>query len=76
MPAWLTGREMKERVNALFNAILTEQNMPNNKLSEVVQLINDIRIYSLIVTSEEKFTVWAALCSLLESWSQKACRRA
>lgn len=56
MPAWLTGREMKERVNALFSAILTEQNMPNNKLSEVVQLINDIRIYSLIVTSEEKFT--------------------
>lgn len=56
MPAWLTGREMKERVNALFSAILTEQNMPNNKLSEVMQLINDIRIYSLIVTSEEKFT--------------------
>lgn len=67
MPAYLTGREMKERVNVLFSTILTEQNMSNNKLSKAMKLINDIRIYSLIVTSQEKFTVWSALCSLLKS---------
>lgn len=41
--------------------------MYNNKFSEVLKLIYDIRVYSLTAILEEKYIVWAAPCSILKS---------
>jgi len=57
MPHYPTGREMRERVKALFSVTMSEQKMLNNKLSQVIKLIYGIRIHSFTVTSEETFTV-------------------
>lgn len=52
-----TGREMKERVKALFRVTMSEQKILNNKLSQVMKLIYDIGSHSFTVTLEETFTV-------------------